>query len=173
MFNFNITYIDSVLRWNLWNAPPPRIKFFPLLGDIPGHSLAVNISISSKMIVCILCIHLVNIVNFAVSNTHRVNKDISINLGHCYQHFGQTEVTNWDLLIGLLFLYIEMKELCEARVKPEMSSNFWTMFPQIDPPFETASERSELFADPCRQWEPNWNGQLIRKYQWTLLLQVI
>ena len=27
-----------------------------------------------------------------------------------------------------------MKELCEARVKPEMSSNFQTTFPQMDPP---------------------------------------
>ena len=26
-----------------------------------------------------------------------------------------------------------MKELCEARVKPEMSSIFQTMFPQMDP----------------------------------------
>ena len=26
-----------------------------------------------------------------------------------------------------------MKELCEARVKPEMSSYFQMMFPQIDP----------------------------------------
>ena len=44
-----------------------------------------------------------------------------------------------------------MKELCEARAKPEMSSSFQTMFPQMDPPFQTASERSGLFADPCNQ----------------------
>ena len=44
-----------------------------------------------------------------------------------------------------------MKELCEARVKPEMSSNFHMMFPQMDPSFETASERSELFTDLCCQ----------------------
>ena len=40
-----------------------------------------------------------------------------------------------------------MKELCEARVNLEMSSYFQMMFLQIYPPFETASKRSELFAD--------------------------
>ena len=35
----------------------------------------------------------------------------------------------------------------------------------IYPPFETASEKSKLFADLCHQWDPIWNGQLIRKYQ--------
>ena len=31
--------------------------------------------------------------------------------------------------------------------------------------FETASERSEFFANLCCQWDPIWNSQLIRKYQ--------
>ena len=55
-------------------------------------------------------------------------------------------------LIGLSFLYIEIKELCEARVKPEMSSNLAdeTSLAEV-PPFETASERSELFAELCHE----------------------
>ena len=49
--------------------------------------------------------------------------------------------------------YIEMKELCEARVKPEMSSNLADKpsFTDILPLFETASERSELIVDLCCQ----------------------
>ena len=67
-----------------------------------------------------------------------------------------------------------MKELCEARVKPEMSSNFQMMFPQMDPPhLKLPVKGDELFADLYHQWDPIQNGQLIRKYQWSLLLQVI
>ena len=36
---------------------------------------------------------------------------------------------------------------------------------QMDPPFKTARAKSELFAVQCHQWEPIWNGQLIRKYR--------
>ena len=39
---------------------------------------------------------------------------------------------------------------------------------QMDPQFKTASERSELFADLCCQWDPIQNSKLIRKYQWNL-----
>ena len=64
-----------------------------------------------------------------------------------------TQLVAFLSFIGLSFLYIETKELCEARVKLEMSSNFQMTFPQMDslPPSETASERSELFADLCHQ----------------------
>ena len=46
-----------------------------------------------------------------------------------------------------------MKELYEASVKPEMSSNLADepSLADVLPPFETASERSELFADLCHQ----------------------
>ena len=33
------------------------------------------------------------------------------------------------------------------------------------PPHKTAREKSKLFAYIYRQWEPIWNGQLIRKYK--------
>ena len=36
---------------------------------------------------------------------------------------------------------------------------------QMDPPFETARGKSELFAVQYRQWEPIWNVQPIRKYR--------
>ena len=35
----------------------------------------------------------------------------------------------------------------------------------MDPPFKTARAQSELFAVLCRQWDPIWNSQLIRRYQ--------
>ena len=35
----------------------------------------------------------------------------------------------------------------------------------MDPPFETATAQSELFAFQCDQWEPIQNSQLIRKYK--------
>ena len=46
-----------------------------------------------------------------------------------------------------------MKELCEARVNLEMSSNFQFYLGKTDniPPIQTASEKSELFADLCCQ----------------------
>ena len=41
--------------------------------------------------------------------------------------------------IGLLFLFMEMKDLCEARAKLEMSSNLTDEPTLADvPPFETA-----------------------------------
>ena len=49
--------------------------------------------------------------------------------------------------IGLLFLFIETKELCEARA------------------FETARAQSELFTFQCSQWELIWNSQLIGRYK--------
>ena len=33
------------------------------------------------------------------------------------------------------------------------------------PPFETASEQSDLFTVLCGQWDSIWNSQLIRKYK--------
>ena len=35
----------------------------------------------------------------------------------------------------------------------------------MDPPFETASEKSDLFAVLCGQWDSIQNSQLIRKYK--------
>ena len=35
----------------------------------------------------------------------------------------------------------------------------------MDPPFETASEKSDLLAVLCGQWDSIWNSQLIRKYK--------
>ena len=35
----------------------------------------------------------------------------------------------------------------------------------MDPPFETASEQSDLFAVLCGQWDPIQNSQLIGKYK--------
>ena len=44
-----------------------------------------------------------------------------------------------------------MKELCEARAKLEMSSNFqiYQVKLTMDPPFKTARAQSELFAFQC------------------------
>ena len=56
--------------------------------------------------------------------------------------------------IGLSFLFIEMTELCEARAKLEMSSNFQIYPGKTDdepPPFETARALSELFTVQCHQ----------------------
>ena len=46
-----------------------------------------------------------------------------------------------------------MKELCEARAKVEMSSNFQIYPGKTDdgPPFKTARGQSELFAFQCDQ----------------------
>ena len=41
---------------------------------------------------------------------------------HIYEVF--LKEIDGKTFIGLLFLFIEMKELCEARAKLEMSSNF-------------------------------------------------
>ena len=35
----------------------------------------------------------------------------------------------------------------------------------MDPPFETASEKIDLLAVLCGQWDSIWNSQLIRKYK--------
>ena len=35
----------------------------------------------------------------------------------------------------------------------------------IDPPFQTAEEKSEIYACLYCQWEPIQNSQLIRKYK--------
>ena len=37
--------------------------------------------------------------------------------------YGVSQEIDGKMFIGLLFLFIEMKELCEARAKLEMSSN--------------------------------------------------
>ena len=72
------------------------------------------------------------------------------------------------MFIGLLFLFIETKELCEARAKLETSSNFQIYSQGVnltDPPFKTARALSKLFTVQCRQWEPIQNGQLIGIYK--------
>ena len=77
------------------------------------------------------------------------------------------------MFVGLSFLFIETKELCEARAKLEMSSNLAdepTLADVLPPPirncpFETARALSELYAFQCCQWEPIRNSQLIRKYK--------
>ena len=33
------------------------------------------------------------------------------------------------------------------------------------PPFETAWQKTDSYTFPYHQWEPIWNGQLIRKYR--------
>ena len=38
--------------------------------------------------------------------------------------YGVTKEIDGKMFIDLSFLFIETKELCEARAKPEMSSNF-------------------------------------------------
>ena len=70
-------------------------------------------------------------------------------------------------LIGLSFLFIEMKELCEARAKLEMSSNLADepTLADVLPQVKTARALSELYAFECCQWEPIQNSQLIRKYK--------
>ena len=70
---------------------------------------------------------------------------------------------NFTDLSGLSFLFIEMKELCEARAKLEMCSNF-QIYPwgaKSDPPSETVRGQSEHFTFQCDQWEPIQNSQLI------------
>ena len=47
--------------------------------------------------------------------------------------------------IGLLFLFIERKELCEARGEAKHEKLM------IIPPFKTARAQSELFAFQCSQ----------------------
>ena len=49
-------------------------------------------------------------------------------------------------LVGLSFLFIEMKELCEARVKLEMSSNFQIYLGKTDdyPPSPPLPPHSKL-----------------------------
>ena len=57
-------------------------------------------------------------------------------------------------VIGLSFLFIETKELCEARAKLETSSNFQICPGKTDdelPQFKTARALSELFAVRYRQ----------------------
>ena len=57
------------------------------------------------------------------------------------------------LLLLVFHFNIERKELCEARVKPEMSSNLAEepTLADVLPPHETASEKSELFSELYRQ----------------------
>ena len=62
-------------------------------------------------------------------------------------------------VFGLSFLFIEMKELCEARAKLEMSSNLADEPTLADvPPFETAWQKSDSYAFPYCQWEPIRNS---------------
>ena len=70
-------------------------------------------------------------------------------------------------VIGLLFLFTETKELCEAKAKLEKCSNF-QIYPwggKSDPPFKTTRAQNELFTFQCDQWEPIQNSQLIRIYK--------
>ena len=56
----------------------------------------------------------------------------------------------------------------KQRMKWQVSSNFQIYPGKTDdrpPPSETARALTELFAIQCHQWEPIWNGQLIRKYK--------
>ena len=60
-----------------------------------------------------------------------------------------TTILQLPSIVGLSFLFIEMKELCEARAKLETSSNFQIYPGKTDnepPPLETARALSELFA---------------------------
>ena len=56
-------------------------------------------------------------------------------------------------LIGLSFLFIEMKELCEARenLKQAQIFRFTQVKLMMDPPFKTARAQSELFTVQCDQ----------------------
>ena len=57
-------------------------------------------------------------------------------------------ISHYTLISLLVFcFYIETKELCEARVKPEMSSNLAEepSLADVLPPHKTAGEKSELF----------------------------
>ena len=69
-------------------------------------------------------------------------------------HTMELLITGVDELSSLVFrFYIEMKELCEARAKPEMSSNLADKpsLANVLLPQETAGEKSELFTDLCHQ----------------------
>ena len=60
-------------------------------------------------------------------------------------------------------LIFRRKDLCEARVKPKMSSNFQMTFPDklsdIPPCLKLPVTGDEIFTDLCHQWEPIWNRQ--------------
>ena len=48
--------------------------------------------------------------------------------------YGVSKEIHGKMFIHLLFLYIEMKELCKPSVKKKSLQIFQTMFPQMDPP---------------------------------------
>ena len=92
-----------------------------------------------------------------------------LNLYELWNAIKMTIITVATLLIGLSFLFIETKELCEARanlkwVQIWQTNLLWLMSSPL-PPFETAWQKSDSYAFPYRQWEPIWNSQLIRKYK--------
>ena len=67
--------------------------------------------------------------------------------------YGDFQEIDGKTFIGLLFLFIETKELCEARAKLEMSSNF-QIYPgevNLTLPLETARGQSEHFTFQCDQ----------------------
>ena len=72
----------------------------------------------------------------------------------------QTSHTTLLCFIGLSFLFIEMKELCEARAKLEMSSNLADepTLADVLPPIQNCL---------MKKWQLHvfWNSQLIRKYK--------
>ena len=71
-------------------------------------------------------------------------------------------------IIGLSFLFIETRKLCEARAKLETSSNFQIYLGKTDKPslpFETARALSELYTFQCSQWVPIRNSQIIGRYK--------
>ena len=76
--------------------------------------------------------------------------------------------------LGLLFLFIETKELCEARAKWALILRYtWVTLlitcryqRQMKPTqFKTAGVLSELYAFQCSQWAPIRNSQIIGRYK--------
>ena len=74
----------------------------------------------------------------------------------------------------LSFICNTKRPSVKQSMKWQVSSNFgrWTYFgwcpppPLPLPPFETAWQKSDSYAFAYHQWEPIWNHQLIRKYQY-------
>ena len=68
--------------------------------------------------------------------------------------YGVSKEIDGKTFIGLSFLFIEKKELCESRAKLETSSNFQIYPGKTDDelsPFKTARALSELFTVQCCQ----------------------
>ena len=102
---------------------------------------------------------------------------LNINFGKyrnmCSEVGGYGQSVHWRCSVLLFndWLVFHRKDLCDARPKPKMSSYFQMKCTDSDILLyaKLSVPADQVLPDPCCQWEPIWNTQLVR---WSVQTQI-